>query len=177
MNEQLHQRIQNFQMPQCTIGVPVLWFPSGRPSRQKAQVAYMIHCGGRTVTLQLATGRRLDAVRHIDDPKLQLNADQREQGAWDFTDEHKAGAAFRQEARARLDAIEAQLDIKDRPSQPGMSEQHKREMADRMRHYQALKKKALGLGIEVKKGMGVADIEAAISDAKFRANVPTTAAN
>jgi hypothetical protein len=51
----------------------------------------------------------VDAVRHVDDPKLTLNADQRENGAWDFTDEDKQGLQQRNELTVRVEILEAQV--------------------------------------------------------------------
>ncbi|MBM4401615.1 MAG: hypothetical protein FJ045_06660, partial [Crenarchaeota archaeon] len=103
------ERIQNFEMPRATIGMPVLWYPTGRREAKTSRVAYMIHCGGRTATLQVSNGR-VDAVRHVDDPKLDLSQDQREQGAWDFTYDWKELQEFKQQVNARIAELEKEVE-------------------------------------------------------------------
>lgn len=68
----------------------VRWFPPKNcdPDRPgSSDVAIVCSCGKRMVTVVLITGdhrgKRYDA-RHISDPKLKLNTEQRADGAWEF---------------------------------------------------------------------------------------------
>ncbi len=94
--------IENFQMPYVKVGQPVLWFPGGLRTGKDPHVAFVLKASQRNMSLKTIGGMRYDAVRHIDDPKLKMNEDQRENGAWDYTDEFK-------DQKARWDLIEEQL--------------------------------------------------------------------
>lgn len=91
-----HEEISQYQMPHVDIGTPVVWYAKGERRGSEAEVGFVMHCGGRNVVLYTARGRRVDAVRHVDDPKLRLSMEQREMGAWDFTPESKRILALEQ---------------------------------------------------------------------------------
>lgn len=94
--------IENFKMPFVRVGQPVLWFPGGQRTGKDPHVAFVLKASTRNMTLKTIGGMRYDAVRHLDDPKLKMNEDQRENGAWDYTDEFKA-------QQKRWDEIQEQL--------------------------------------------------------------------
>src|SRR5688572_8889207 len=79
--------IDAFEMPRPCMGQCVAWYPSG--TRLNSEIAFITRVSKKNVELQRASGTYMTAVRHIDDPKLQLNEDQRESGAWDFTEQDK----------------------------------------------------------------------------------------
>lgn len=83
--------IHSFVMPRPEIGQCITWFPSGE--RKGGETSFVLNVGRRNIVLRTATGTPMETVRHIDDPKLKLNADQRMSGAWDFTDESKQAIA------------------------------------------------------------------------------------
>ena len=56
--------------------------------------------------LRNANGQIHEGVRHYDDPKLEWNADHRENGCWDFTDEWKRTEKQAKDILSRLDALE-----------------------------------------------------------------------
>ncbi len=85
--EQLQAEL-SFQMPHVEHGEVVAWYPSGLRSR-RPEVGLCIRTADRNIHVLTALNGVKEAVRHVDDPKLQRNADQREMGAWDFTDAHK----------------------------------------------------------------------------------------
>jgi len=106
LTPEMIERIQKYQMPQPHLGAPVIYYQTGVKDRRRAQVGYVLQAGHRNVTLMLPNGQRQDAVRHIEDPKLALNADQRESGAWDFTDEHKRTISDAHAMKARISDLE-----------------------------------------------------------------------
>ena len=106
-----HEEIEAFKAPKAKFGQPVAYYINGvKDTSRKPELGWVIRTGERTIHLYVvsATGGTLvrESVRHIDDPKLQLNADQRESGAWDFTDYDKEQTALRDEMNDRFDAIE-----------------------------------------------------------------------
>lgn len=108
--DSLQQSINEYRMPRANTGLLVLWYRNGHRDRTRVEVAYMLHAGERTATIySLMSQRRVDVVRHVDDPKLQLNPEQRENGAWDFTDDYKAQHAFRESIEERISAMERQM--------------------------------------------------------------------
>jgi hypothetical protein len=88
VRQQQNELVKAFTMPKACRGQAVTWYPSGAKS-SAAETAFVLEVGKRNVVLQRASGLAIASVRHIDDPKLQLSAEQRESGAWDFTDEAK----------------------------------------------------------------------------------------
>ena len=50
--------------------------------------------------------RIFDRALHIDDPRLRMSADVREEGAWDFTDSDKLDMDWRDETENRLKLLE-----------------------------------------------------------------------
>ena len=83
--------------------------------------------------LRTADGANYDAVRHLGDPKLKINSDHRENGAWDYTDHYKKELSERENMKNRLARLEDILDDKK-----GLGS------------YRALRDKAIELGIEFK---------------------------
>lgn len=171
------QEEQNYSMPQATQGMTVLWFPNGLPNRSSVRVAYMLQCGGRTAVLQVSDGRRLDAVRHITDPKLRLNEDQRENGAWDFTDDYKELIEFRavmEDRIVRLERRDYEL-VKDRHAKRkeagkiGEKDEDGRTLrgqrgANRLSRYQELRCKAKEMELKIPFGIKLVELERLIAD-------------
>lgn len=162
--EQLRREIQEYVMPRAATGSPVLWYRTGRKNCEP-MVAYMLHCGGRTVQLFLTSGRRQDAVRHIDDPKLSLSVDQRESGAWDFTQETKDYAEFRKSLEDRLERIEKQ--IQDLSAGKSAKKKPGADNSDALRQYRELQREAARLGL--KKNLKKDELQKAVADAKAKA--------
>ena len=156
-----HDVIANFSMPQARIGLPVIWYKTGRRNRQSSEVAYILQCGARTVTVHCSGGRRMDAVRHIDDPKLDLSADQREQGAWDFSDDYKDLVEFMKITTDRLTKIERAL--------PGEATENRGRGRPRgkitstrgktLKEYHTVLARARKLGLDVPTGSKQCDIQ------------------
>lgn len=156
-----------FVMPQPPVGQPVTWFRYGDGNRRHSELGFIYHVGARNCGLMTVSGRRLDAVRHADDPKLRLNADQRENGAWDYTPYHK-------QLEARLSRLERCLPQHSDKKAPAAKAETatrrgrppKRKMPEGMRAFLALKKEASELGLEIPAGMKKPELEAALAEAR-----------
>jgi len=98
----LIEKIENFVMPLVSSGMPVKWFPFGVRDGRDTEIAFVVKASGRNVNLRTAAGQFRSAVRHVDDPKLSLNAAQREAGAWDFTDEWYQEKKIKSDIEKRL---------------------------------------------------------------------------
>lgn len=99
-----------FKMPPTHVGMVVAWLPGGRRERSyQVGIVVKISPSARALTLRMADGALKPTVRHVDDPKLDFIEDAREQGAWDYTDEHKAQEARYASLRADLDSVREQL--------------------------------------------------------------------
>lgn len=139
------EQIMNFQMPRVRHGELVAWYPTGTRS-QAPEVAQVFRVSGRNVHLVTATKGVKEAVRHIDDPKLKLNSDQREMGAWDFTEAAKENAQ-------RLEELEDEVRLMRRQISTLIAAQQKKQASPKkagggLRKYQSLRNRALELGIE-----------------------------
>jgi hypothetical protein len=168
MSEQFDP-MRDFSMPFATPGMPILWYRRGTFDRTSVEVAYMIHAGSRTAVILSSTGRRLDAVRHISDPKLQLSEEQRENGAWDFTDEYKRAREIEERILARLDVLEERIGIQVLDAEPQdekPADEKPREGASRnppkvspqMQEYRDLLRRAKDMGIDVPAGASKAEV-------------------
>lgn len=100
----LRARIDAYVMPKPPKGSAVLWYPHGLKT-EAPEVGFANKIGHRNLVVALIGGVFKETVRHIDDPKLTLNAAQRENGAWDFTDETKERIALRSEIGTLRDKV------------------------------------------------------------------------
>ena len=102
------EEIQSFQMPEVEVGTPVTFYSNGLKEGTEPRIGFILRISrsGRNVVIRTAEGGHYESVRHIDDPKLQLNSDHRENGGWDFTEFHKQECKEREELRARVAALE-----------------------------------------------------------------------
>jgi len=103
------QEIADYVMPLVEEGSPVLWYRHGLKGGCEPEVAFIAKVYHRNVTLYLISGPRATAVRHASDPKLQLNVEQREFGAWDFTEQQKEYESFREDIINRVMALEGNV--------------------------------------------------------------------
>jgi hypothetical protein len=99
-----NEQIAEFVMPKPCRGQAVTWYASGTRSGV-GEMAFVLEVGRRNIIVNLASGVNMETVRHIDDPKLQLSAEQRESGAWDFTEDSKIQLANVK----RIDTLEAKV--------------------------------------------------------------------
>ena len=167
--------IIQFRPPQATIGTQVIWYRHGKKRTQDATIGYLVHCGNRTATIYLCTGRRVDAVRHINDPKLSLSSEQREQGAWDFTQDYY-------ETRDRIKFLEGEVrklmsavmgDKQKSNSAEDSEVRKKRQVSENvgngLREFRELKRKAEEMGLN-HSGMRLPELRSAIEKASTLAD-------
>lgn len=107
------QEIDSFQAPTVLFGRLVAFFPNAIRNSRKPSLGWVTASNGRITNIFEVTqhgGTLLrEGVRHIDDPKLKLNEDQRASGAWDFTEDDKTRAEEDAEFHKRLMALEQSL--------------------------------------------------------------------
>ena len=125
----------DFDMPEVDEGTPVAYYPNGKRDTSFPQLGFVIRISrsGRNLMLRTADGQVFDAVRHLEDPKLRINSDHRENGAWDYTDHYKKERDARDDLGNRLARLEDLVD-----SQKGTGS------------YRSLRQKAVDLGIDFK---------------------------
>jgi hypothetical protein len=83
----------HFKMPEIKIGTLVLFYV-GADRTQVPAAAMVTGIGQRNVILSVFQPNTYnllirDGVRHMNDPDLNHNADIREMGGWDYTDDYK----------------------------------------------------------------------------------------
>lgn len=106
------EQIDSFQAPEVLIGQPVAYYPLAITNSRAPSMGTVVWVGQNNRIIRIVEvdqhGRTLvrEAVRHINDPKLKLNEDQREAGAWDFTPFYKAECAIRDDIEDRIAALE-----------------------------------------------------------------------
>jgi hypothetical protein len=107
--------IDAFKAPDVLVGQDVVFYPMAHVNSRRPSLGKVIWIGqNQRIVNILETdqhGKTLvrEAVRHIDDPKLKLNEDQRENGAWDFTPYAKAETAKWEDMCRHLRALEGCL--------------------------------------------------------------------
>jgi|TARA_R110002110_G_scaffold117190_1_gene289739 hypothetical protein len=125
----------DFDMPEVDEGTPVSYYPNGKRDTSFPRLGFVVRISrsGRNLMLRTSDGQIFDAVRHLSDPKLRINVEHRENGAWDYTDHYKKELSERENMKNRLARLEDILDDKK-----GLGS------------YRALRDKAIELGIEFK---------------------------
>ncbi len=112
IDQKLQERINAFKMPRPKDGQAVLWYRHGiRMSGPKGdpETAFIIRAGERNVKLRTSDGMVHQTVLHIEDPRLGLNDYQRQNGAWDFTEEYNFFVNTAHEIQARMTRVEQKL--------------------------------------------------------------------
>jgi hypothetical protein len=102
--------IEAYVMPKPARGQQVLWFPHANRT-EEPEIAFAIKVGTRTLVIQTAGGVSIDTVRHIEDPKLQLNEHQRLSGAWAFPEGQSDAESQKQlvQLRNQMSALEQRV--------------------------------------------------------------------
>jgi hypothetical protein len=95
---------KQFVMPRPKRGSAVIWYPHGLPS-DTSEIGFVVKVYATSIVLQLASGYTKEGVRFIEDPRLKDNVHQRENGAWDFSEETRKLVTFEK----RLEDLEARL--------------------------------------------------------------------
>lgn len=116
--EDREQEIINYKMPEIRVGAPVLWFANGSAMKE-AILGWVTKLGHRGIRVHLCTGVWYDSVRHMSDPKLKMNQDQRENGAWDYTEDYR----FQEEIK-NLQGLVKQTDARHIDAMAKLQEEH-----------------------------------------------------
>ena len=101
------ERLEAFKMPRPMLGQQVLWRKHASPT-EDPEIGFVLKAGARSIRLQTASGMIVDTVRHMSDPKLQLNEHQRENGAWEFPESAGLGERVAK-LESTLDQLAAQV--------------------------------------------------------------------
>lgn len=109
VEERVIPNIDEFVMPPLKTGAIVSWYKDGVRLSRKPVTAVVCSVGTRTVSIHVLGVGRMDAVRHIEDPKLMLNPDQRESGAWDYSEDQRDIYYRLEQLGKRLDAIDKKI--------------------------------------------------------------------
>lgn len=119
MSSPTQDQIISFEMPKVKVGTPVSFHPTGRDEGTHPQLAFVVRISrtGRNIMLRNVNGGINESVRHVDDPKLEINSDHREGGAWDFTDEYKRIKGERSEILSRIERLELALTPKTKKAE------------------------------------------------------------
>lgn len=107
IDQMTSDEIENWAMPVVSLGQTVIFYPDGTPIKRSGRplaLGSVTQKGRRSVTLRMPDGTAKMGVRHVGDPKLQMGTgDQRENGAWDFTDYDRSNAVQKlQDEMAKL---------------------------------------------------------------------------
>jgi len=80
----LTSALSNYRMPQPQVGDIVHFYPLGEVSESRVNAAIVTKVRAGSVELHVFGGNGRDGVKHVSDPRLKVNVEQRENGAWDF---------------------------------------------------------------------------------------------
>jgi hypothetical protein len=100
--------IDTFVMPRLLSGQTIRWWGDGTTHRPPT-IAIVVAVGRRSIQLRTASGMVKNEARHIDDPKIRMNEEQRRDGAWDYTDEYLENQRIMGSILNRLDALETDM--------------------------------------------------------------------
>jgi hypothetical protein len=139
---------ETFEMPEVVIGTPVTFYANGMVEGTEPRIGFVVKMSrsGRNLVLRAAGGGYYESVRHIDDPKLKINSDHRENGAWDFTEYHKDALMSAKALAKRLNRIEEVMGL----GGPIEEKAEKVSAEPQEVSYKSLREQALELGIEFK---------------------------
>lgn len=105
--------MQKYKQPTVYRGMPVIWHPHGIVSNRGAVVAFVTSCHpNRNNVALFIPGHRFgirESVLHVSDPRLKLGNDQRENGAWDYTEAHLEDQKQRESLLDRIGSLEKKL--------------------------------------------------------------------
>ena len=103
----IRNEISNYVMPAADRGMPIVWYPQGIANRNgKLAFVQSSHHGRNSIDVFVA-GQRVSsfsACPHITDPRLKLGVDQRENGAWDYTEAWKKNEEWRKKVDEAISA-------------------------------------------------------------------------
>ena len=106
------EEIEQWEMPNVSLGQLVIFYPDGTPIKRSGRplaLGFVTQKGRRSLTLRMPDGTAKMGVRQVGDPKLQMGTgDQRENGAWDFTDYDRANVV--QKLQGEIAKLRADVD-------------------------------------------------------------------
>lgn len=109
-NVPTQEEIAAFEQPEVRVGQIVLFYRYGQRGRSPQMAPYLgfvQKVNRRTIEVYTTTGQRFDGVRHLADPKLRLEqAEHRENGAWDYTDQDRQEAQWKVMVEESLQAVD-----------------------------------------------------------------------
>ena len=124
--EELQKKILDYKMPVPNVGQAILWYPTGRQDGNPARIAHVTKINsrsGRSIqVMPIGQRENFSAVRHIDDPKLDVSEDLRAEGAWDFTPEHYTILSLRKDVDELLKNQAKPSSAKRGPGRPPKSQ-------------------------------------------------------
>jgi len=170
----------NYRQPRCTVGTAVLWYRNGLRDRTVVEVGYMLQCGERTSVISTSGGRRVDAVRYIDDPKLMLSPEQRENGAWDFTDDFRDRIETKQVLKKWIDDVERRLDKLEEGLTIGASKAKGKKAGKAPAHlerYRQLRAKAAQLGMKLQQKVSADELQRLVDAEEAKKQNPADQTN
>jgi len=94
----IQAELNEYVMPNAERGMPIVWYPQGIANRNGKLAFVQSAQHGRNSIDVFVAGQRVStfsACPHISDPRLKLGVDQRENGAWDHTEEWKRQEAWK----------------------------------------------------------------------------------
>lgn len=148
----IQDEYQKYSMPPIEHGEIVAWYPSGlRTARCETAVVYRV--SHDNVHLITATRGVKEAVKHITDPRLKLNPDQREMGAWDYTVSHKLRTEMLEAMNGRISLLENQVTqltsqlIRSRAKESRVVEDEGTPQGQVLAGYRELRQRVLDLGV------------------------------
>lgn len=133
------EQLENFVMPRVKMGSIVEWYATGKRG-SVPQIGFVVRALPRSIHILTATAGVKEAVRHIDDPKLKLNPEQRETGGWDYTEDAKAQQQMLADLDERIRALEKAISNATIAAARGEIDTE----------YNTLKKKVADLGVQFK---------------------------
>lgn len=109
----LKEEIREYEAPEAKVGHPVLYYWQATANSRKPCLAWVTGIFGCLVDLYILADiggpQHREAVRHMSDPKLKMNSEQRENGGWDYTPFEKKRMEEQEELDKRLRTLELAL--------------------------------------------------------------------
>lgn len=114
----IQAQLANYTMPKAERGMPIVWYPQGVTNRN-GKLAFVQNSQlGRNSIDVFVAGQRVaifSACPHVSDPRLKLGVDQRENGAWDYTEAWKRNEEWKKKVDEAI-STESKATIAERAS-------------------------------------------------------------
>jgi len=109
---ELSPRLAQYKMPPVAVGSTVLWYRHGtKAGRPALGFVARFEAGSQNIDIAVPTEGAdiVESVPHVNDPRLELGFEHASSGAWDYTDEYRAGVQVRHEIEDRLAKLESEV--------------------------------------------------------------------